>query len=127
LILNFNFSEEINEFWKNSLTRSKAQVLQNMMKKESYMIYDLCLFIFDNSHNVKKSLLKLAFRLFACSVQYFPLESVFDSNLMLKFLEDLNKISASRLDIMKCFGEICKINNNLFNFSWNSYNYSALR
>lgn len=78
------------------------------MLQESDKIYDLCMFIFDNSHNVKKSLLKQAFKLFSASVKYFNLDYVFNEKIITKFLEDLTKISASRLDIMKCFGEICK-------------------
>lgn len=102
-------SEDINEFWKNTLTRSKAQALQALMSKESYLVYDLFMFILDNSLNVKKSLLKQALRLFSATVKYFPLEKVFDDNLLSRFLDDLNKISASRIDLMKCFGEIFSI------------------
>lgn len=72
------------------------------------LIYDLIMFILDNSQNVKKSLLKNALKLFAVTVKYFPLENVLDQRLMARFLEDLGKIPSSRLDIMKCFGEICK-------------------
>lgn len=102
------YSEDINDFWKNSLTKNKAQILQNLMFAESHHVYDLCLFIFNNSLHVKKSLLKYAFKLFAASVKYYNLENVFNPDLITKFLEDLTKIPASRLDIMKCFGEICK-------------------
>ena len=39
---NFDFDEHgFNEFWKNSLTKNKAQVLQNLMHKDSHLIYDL--------------------------------------------------------------------------------------
>lgn len=103
------FSEEINEFWRNSLTRNKAKVLQNMMNQENHLLYDLCMFILNNSNDVKKSLLKYALRLFAESVKYFPLDKVFDDNLLSKFLNDMTKISAVRVDIMKCFNEIFNI------------------
>lgn len=87
------------------------------MLKESHQVYDLCMFIFDNSLKVKKSLIKLAFRLYAASVKYFNLDKVFDENLIKRFFEDLNKISSSRLDIMKCLSEICKyIIINVINF-----------
>ncbi len=78
------------------------------MFAESHYVYDLCMFIFNNSSQVKKSLLKNTFKLFATSVKYYNLENVFNQDLISKFLEDLSKIPASRLDIMKCFGEICK-------------------
>jgi len=81
------------------------------MLKESNQIYDLCMVIFENSLNVKKEILKLTFRLYAASCKYFSLDSVFNQNLILKFLDDLSKIPQSRLDVMKCLGEICKLLN----------------
>lgn len=80
------------------------------MNNESYLIYDLCMFVLNNSLEVKKSLLKQSLRLFAATVKYFPLDKVFDEQLLTRFLEDMNKISSIRIDLMKCFGEICKCN-----------------
>lgn len=102
-------SEEINEFWKNTLTKHKANVLQELMNKESYLIYDLFMFVLNNSLSVKKSLIKQAFKLFAATVKYYPLDKVFEQNLLSRFLDDLSKIPASRIDLMKCFGEIFSI------------------
>ena len=79
------------------------------MRYEAQYIYDVCIFVFENSLNVNKNLLKLAFRVFAASVKYFSLDQVFNEALIRKFLEDLNKIVASRIDVMKCFGEIFAI------------------
>lgn len=78
------------------------------MFQEANQIYDLCVIIFENSHSVKKEILKLCFRLYSASCKYFSLDCVFNQNLIVKFLDDLAKISSSRLDVMKCLGEICK-------------------
>ena len=71
-------SEEINEFWKNSLTTKKAYELKAKMAKEFSQVFYLCQFIFDNANGVKQSLLVEAVKLFAEYTTWFPLEFVFN-------------------------------------------------
>ena len=113
-------NEEIDQ-WKNSMTQNKSKILQELMQKDAHLIYEFCCFIFDNSLNVSKNLLKLAFRLYAYSVKYFPLDSIFNQNLLLKFLQDLSKVPAGRIDIMKCLGEIFAIEITIQNHGEENY------
>ncbi len=101
-------SEEINEFWKNSMTTNKALELKNQMSKEFSAVFDLCLFIFENSQNCKTSLLQEAVKLFAENVKWFPLEYVFRDDVLTRFLNDIKNIPQIRLLVIKCLGEICK-------------------
>ena len=50
-------SEEINVFWKNSLTAKKAYELREKMSKEFIEVFNLCQLIMNNSNSVSKNLL----------------------------------------------------------------------
>lgn len=78
-----------------------------MMAKEFGSVFDLCLFIFENSTSVKSSLLIEAIKLFSGYVKWFPLEYVFRQDILTKFLNDLKNIPTIRLEVIKCLGEIC--------------------
>jgi hypothetical protein len=90
------------------MTTSKALELKNMMAKEFGAVFDLCLFIFENSNNVKQSLLVEAVKLFAENVKWFPLEFVFRNDILSRFLNDIKNMPFIRVQVMKCLGEICK-------------------
>lgn len=77
------------------------------MSKEFRSVFDLCCFIFANTNNVRKSLSKAAIKVYADYIKWFPLEFVFEMNIINSLLSDLGSKSNLRLDIMKCFGEIC--------------------
>jgi hypothetical protein len=79
-----------------------------MMSKEFGAVFELCCFIFENSQNVKQSLLIEAVKLYADYVKWFPLEFVFREDLLMKFLNDFKQMTFLRVEIMKCLGEICK-------------------
>jgi hypothetical protein len=79
-----------------------------MMAKEFHAVFDLCLFIFGNSSNVKQTLLLEAVKLFADNVKWFPIEYVFREDILNRFLSDMKSMSFLRVQVMKCFGEICK-------------------
>jgi hypothetical protein len=113
----FNISEEINEFWKSTMTTSKALELKNLMSKEFGSVFELCLFIFENSQNVKNTLLLEAVKLFSGYIKWFPLEYVFREDIITKFLGDLKTIPSIRLEVIKCLGEIC-IYIIYINYSW---------
>lgn len=98
------------------MTTSKAQELKNLMSKEFGAVFDLCCFIFENSQNVKQSLLTEAVKLFAENVRWFPLEYVFRDDILSKFLNDIKSMSFIRVQVMKCLGEICKLNTIINNF-----------
>jgi hypothetical protein len=89
------------------LTTSKAQELKLLMSKEFSSVFDLCCFIFENSSNVKNSLLTEAVKLYSSYVKWFPIEYVFREDILTKLLNDMVKMPFLRLEIMKCFGEIC--------------------
>ena len=50
-------SEEINTFWKNSITAKKAYELREKMSKEFVEVFNLCQLVINNSNNVPKNLL----------------------------------------------------------------------
>jgi exportin-1 len=106
------------------LTTQKVNELKNIMSKEFSAVFDLCLFIFENSQNVKQSLLIEAVKLFAENVKWFPLEYVFRDDILTRFLNDIKNIPIIRVQVMKCLGEIC--NNKFFNIisSWTTIGYS---
>jgi exportin-1 len=91
------------------MTTNKALELKNMMSKEFSAVFDLCLFIFENSQNVKASLITEAVKLYTSYVKWFPLEFVFREDILSKFLADFKTMTFLRVEIMKCLGEICKL------------------
>lgn len=107
------YSEEINEFWKNSITSSKFVELKAMLTKESQAIFELCLYIFENSQSVKGSLLIEAVKLYALNIRYFPYEYVFRNDIVTRFLNDIKNLPQIRVEVLKCFNEICKYKNRI--------------
>lgn len=90
------------------MTSSKSKELKNILTSQSKEIFELCYFIFENSQNVKSSLLNEAVKLYALNVQYFPKEYVFRDDIILRFLNDIKNVPQIRVDVLKCFNEICK-------------------
>jgi exportin-1 len=90
------------------MTTSKVQELKSMMVKEFGAVFELCCFIFENSQNVKQSLLIEAIKLYSSYVKWFPLEFVFREDILSKFLNDFKQMTFLRVEVMKCLGEICK-------------------
>lgn len=80
-----------------------------MLTKESQSIFDLCLYIFENSNNVKISLLTEAVKLYASNIKWFPYEYVFRNDIVTRFLNDIKNMPQIRVEVLKCFNEICKI------------------
>ena len=103
-------SEEINEFWKNSLTTKKAMELKSKMAAEFSQVFLLCQFIFDNSANVKQSLLIEAVKLFAEYTTWFPIEYVFNDKIITQFLSNIKTMPFIRVEVIKCIGQIFAIN-----------------
>ena len=99
-------SEEINEFWKNSLTLQKAFELKEKMSHEFQQVFLLCNMIFDNSKSVKGSLLVTAVQLFAEYIVWFPIDLVFNQKIIDRFFDNLTSMNFIRNDIIKCFGKI---------------------
>jgi hypothetical protein len=91
------------------MTTSKALELKNLMVKEFGAVFELCLFIFENSSNVKQNLLIEAVKLFGENVKWFPLEYVFRDDILSRFLNDMKTMPFIRIPVMKCLGEICKL------------------
>jgi hypothetical protein len=91
------------------MTTSKALELKTLMSKEFGAVFELCCFIFENSANVKQSLLLEAVKLFAENVKWFPLEYVFRDDILSRFLNDIKNMTFIRVQVIKCLGEICII------------------
>ena len=66
-------SEEINVFWRNSLTAKKAYELREKMSKAFIEVFNLCQLIMNNSNSVSKNLLIKAIQLFAEYMNWFPI------------------------------------------------------
>ena len=90
------------------MTSTKAKELKNFLTSQSKEIFDLCYFIFENSQNVKGSLLTEAIKLYGLNIQYFPKEYVFRDDIIIRFLNDIKNVPQIRVDVLKCFNEICK-------------------
>jgi exportin-1 len=88
------------------MTTSKANELKVLMSKEFSSVFELCIFIFENSANVKQTLLLEAMKLYSGFIKWFPLEYVFREDLLSKFLADMKTLNFLRLTTMKCFSEI---------------------
>ena len=115
------FSEEINEFWKNSLTTKKAIELKTKMQKEFEEVYILCKFIFENSQSVKQSLLVESVQLYAEYTTWFPVDYVFNQKIIETFLNNIKTMPFIRNEIIKCIGQLFAfhiekpVNNNMMN------------
>ena len=99
-------SEEINEFWKSSLTTKKAIELKAKMQTEFEHVYSLCQFIFNNSQSVKQSLLVEAVQLYAEYTTWFPVNYVFNQTIISTFLENIRKMPFIRNETIKCIGQL---------------------
>ena len=110
-------SEEINVFWKNSLTAKKAFELREKMKKEFVEVFELCQLIINNSNQVKQSLLIQSIKLFAEYMNWFPINLTLNQDIMRKTLTNFKELSFCRTETMKCLGNLfgIKINISMFN------------
>ena len=114
-------SEEINVFWKNSLTAKKAFELREKMKKEFVEVFELCQLIINNSNQVKQSLLIQSIKLFAEYMNWFPINLTLNQDIMRKTLTNFKELSFCRTETMKCLGNLfgIKIDLSMFNGNMN--------
>ena len=99
-------SEEINVFWKNSLTAKKAYELREKMSKEFIEVFNLCQLIINNSNSVSKTLLIRAIQLFAVYMNWFPINLTLNQDIMKKTLLNFKDMSSCRTETMKCLGNL---------------------
>ena len=99
-------SEEINVFWKNSLTAKKAYELREKMSKEFIEVFNLCQLIINNSNSVSKTLLIRAIQLFAEYMNWFPINLTLNQDIMKKTLLNFKDMSSCRTETMKCLGNL---------------------
>ena len=99
-------SEEINVFWKNSLTAKKAYELREKMSKEFIEVFNLCQLIINNSNSVNKNLLIKAIQLFAEYMNWFPIGLALNQEIMKKTLLNFKELSSCRTETMKCLGNL---------------------
>ena len=106
-------SDEINIFWKNSLTAKKAYELREKMSKEFIEVFNLCQLIINNSNSVTKNLLIKAIQLFAEYMNWFPINLTLNQDIMMKTLVNFRELSFCRTETMKCLGNLfgIKMNN----------------
>ena len=113
-------SEEINSFWKNSLTAKKAYELREKMSKEFIEVFNLCQLIINNSNSVNKNLLIIAIKLFAEYMNWFPITLTLNQDMMMKTLVNFKELSSCRTETMKCLGNLFGIK--MKNLSQNEIN-----
>ena len=99
-------SEEINVFWKNSLTAKKAYELREKMSKEFIEVFNLCQLIINNSNSVSKTLLIRAIQLFAEYMNWFSINLTLNQDIMKKTLLNFKDMSSCRTETMKCLGNL---------------------
>ena len=99
-------SEEINVFWKNSLTAKKAYELREKMSKEFIEVFNLCQLIISNSNSVGKNLLIKAIQLFAEYMNWFPINLTLNKDIMMRTLLNFKEFGFCRTETMKCLGSL---------------------
>ena len=99
-------SEEINIFWKNSLTSKKAYELREKMSKEFIEVFSLCQLIINNSNNVNKNLLIQSIKLFGEYMNWFPINLTLNPDIMRQTLLNFKNLSSCRTETMRCLGNL---------------------
>jgi len=113
-------SEEINDFWKNSLTAKKAYELREKMSNEFSEVFNLCQVIINNSNSVSQNLLIRAIQLFAEYMNWFPINLTLNQDIMKKILMNFKDKASCRTETMKCLGSLFGIK--MKNLSQNEIN-----
>ena len=113
-------SEEINVFWKNSLTAKKAYELREKMSNEFSEVFNLCQLIINNSNSVSQNLLIRAIQLFAEYMNWFPINLTLNQDIMKKTLMNFKDMASCRTETMKCLGSLFGIK--MKNLSQNEIN-----
>ena len=99
-------SEEINTFWKNSLTTKKAYELREKMSKEFIEVFNLCQLIINNSNSVNKNLLIQSIKLFGEYMNWFPINLTLNVDIMKQTLLNFKNLSSCRTETMRCLGNL---------------------
>ena len=99
-------SEEINIFWKNSLTTKKAYELREKMSKEFIEVFSLCQLIINNSNSVNKNLLIQSIKLFGEYMNWFPINLSLNPDIMRQTLLNFKNLSSCRTETMRCLGNL---------------------
>lgn len=106
------FSEEINTFWKDSLTTKKAMEMKNKMNQEFMTVLDLCKNLFQISNQLNQDLLIECLKLFGEYTNWFPINYVLDNQLLSFFFNEIKKNNIlEQIEIIKCLGKIISISN----------------
>ena len=115
-------NEEINVFWRNSLTAKKAYELREKMSKAFIEVFNLCQLIMNNSNSVSKNLLIKAIQLFAEYMNWFPINLILNQEIIKKTLLNIKDLSSCRTETMKCLGNLFGIKmKNLWKKDINNY------
>ena len=99
-------SEEINIFWRSSLTTKKAYELREKMSKEFIEVFNLCQLIINNSNSVNKNLLIQSIKLFAEYMNWFPIQLSLNPDIMRQTLVNFKNLSSCRTETMRCLGNL---------------------
>jgi exportin-1 len=102
-------SEEINIFWKNSLTAKKAYELRQKMSNEFIEVFNLCQLIINNSNSVNKNLLIQSIKLFGEYMNWFPITLTLNQEFIGQTLLNFKNLSSCRTETMRCLGSIFAI------------------
>ena len=99
-------SEEINTYWKNSLTSKKAYELREKMSKEFIEVFNLCQLIINNSSSVNKNILIQSIKLFGEYMNWFPINLTLNPDIMRQTLVNFKNLSSCRTETMRCLGNL---------------------
>ena len=99
-------SEEINVFWKSSLTAKKAYELREKMSKEFIEVFNLCQLIINNSNSVSKNLLIQSIKLFGEYMNWFPINLTLNPDIMKQTLVNFKNFTYCRTETMRCLGNL---------------------
>ena len=102
-------SEEINMFWKNSLTAKKAYELRQKMSNEFIEVFKLSQLIIKNSNSVNKNLLIQSIKLFGEYMNWFPINLTLNQEFIGQTLLNFKNLSSCRTETMRCLGSVFAI------------------
>lgn len=106
-------SEEVFDFSSGQMTQAKARHLKESMCNEFSEIFNLCVFVMDNSDSFSLVLANLETLL--KFLNWIPLGYIFETKLISTLIYKFLSVPLFRNITMKCLNEIAAINNDQYN------------
>jgi Exportin 1-like protein len=106
-------SEEVFDFSKNTLLSQQASKLKEIMTTDFNQIFKLCYWVLEqaagNPQMIKPSLVRSCLRTFQTFLSWIPFEYIFNTELIPIILNHFLVPNTSRIEAIKCFGEIAAL------------------